>query len=58
MESEAVVTGPIEKARADVIKLCGIMDKISNDLNAVRGIKAKLTSIGTTAETIATDVKS
>jgi hypothetical protein len=42
----------------DVAKICGIMNKISNDLNAVRGIKAKLTSIGTTTETIATDIKS
>lgn len=42
----------------DTTKICGIISKISNDLNAIRGIKAKLTSIGTTSEAIATDIKS
>jgi len=42
----------------DTGKICGIISKISNDLNTVKGIKAKLTSIGSTAETIADDIKS
>lgn len=42
----------------DITKICGLVSKISNDLDSVRGIKTKLTSIGTTAETIAADVKS
>jgi len=42
----------------DTTKICGIIGKISNDLNAVRGIKAKLTRIGTTSEDIAVDIKS
>jgi hypothetical protein len=41
----------------DTPRIQGIISKICNDLNAVRGIKAKLTSIGTTAETIETDIK-
>jgi len=42
----------------DTTRICGIIGKISNDLNAVRGIKAKLTRIGTTSEDIAVDIKS
>lgn len=42
----------------DITRICGIIGKISNDLNAVRGIKAKLTRIGTTSEDIAVDIKS
>ena len=42
----------------DIPRICGIVNKITNDLSAVRGIKSKLTSIGTTAETIAVDVSS
>lgn len=42
----------------DITRIYGVIDKISNDLNAIRGIKAKLTSIGTTSEAIATDIKS
>jgi len=42
----------------DTTRICGIIGKISNDLSAVRGIKAKLTRIGTTSEDIAVDIKS
>jgi hypothetical protein len=42
----------------DITRIYGVVNKISNDLNAIRGIKAKLTSIGTTSEAIATDMKS
>jgi hypothetical protein len=42
----------------DITRIYGVIDKISNDLNAIRGIKAKLTSIGTTSEGITTDIKS
>lgn len=42
----------------DITRIYGVVNKISNDLNAIRGIKAKLTSIGTTSEAIATDIKS
>ncbi len=42
----------------DTAKIYGIVSKISNDLNAIKGIKAKLTKIGTTSEEIATDIKS
>lgn len=41
----------------DTTKIYGVISKISNDLNAIRGIKAKLTKIGTTSEAIATDIK-
>ncbi len=40
----------------DIPKLYSIMGKIQNDLTAVRGIKSKLTSIGTTADAIAEDI--
>lgn len=42
----------------DTARIYGIIDKISNDLNAIQGIRAKLTSIGKTSETIATDIRS
>lgn len=42
----------------DTAKIYGIVSKISNDLNAIKGIKAKLTKIETTSEEIATDIKS
>ncbi len=42
----------------DTGKICAIVGRICNDLNMVKGIKAKLTSIGSTAETIADDIKS
>lgn len=42
----------------DTTKIYGVISKISNDLNAIRGIKAKLTKIGTTSEAITTDIKS
>ena len=42
----------------DTTKIYGVISKISNDLNAIRGIKAKLTTIGTTSEAIVTDIKS
>lgn len=42
----------------DRTKIYGVISKIGNDLNAMRGIKAKLTKIGTTSESITTDIKS
>jgi hypothetical protein len=42
----------------DVARINGVIDKISNDLNATQGIKAKLTGIGRTSEAITTDIKS
>jgi hypothetical protein len=41
----------------DTARICGIISKIGNDLNTVRGIKANLTKIGKTADTITTDIK-
>lgn len=41
----------------DIAKICGLIGKIANDLNLVRGIKAKLTSIGNTSEAIADDIE-
>lgn len=40
----------------DIPKICGITNKIVNDLSAVKGIKSKLTSIRTTADTIKEDI--
>jgi len=40
----------------DTSRICSLIDRISNDLNAVRGIKTDLTKIGTTADTIATEI--
>jgi hypothetical protein len=40
----------------DLQKICSIKDRIINDLSAIKGIKAKLTSIGNTAETISDDI--
>lgn len=40
----------------DVSEVCGLIAKIGTDLNSVRGIKAKLTSIDTTTEAIANDI--
>jgi hypothetical protein len=45
-----------EKA-LDVTKICGVISRISTDLNSVSGIKAKLTSIGNTAERIDDDIR-
>jgi hypothetical protein len=45
------------KKEIDTARICGIIDKISNDLNAVQGIKAKLTNIANTSETITEDIK-
>lgn len=42
----------------DTTKIYGVISKISNDLNAMRGIKAKLIKIGTTSEAITIDIKS
>jgi len=42
----------------DVARINGIIDKISNDLKATQGIKAKLTKIGRTSEETTADVKS
>ena len=39
-------------------KIYGVINKISNDLNAIRGIKAKLSKIETTSGEIVTDIKS
>jgi len=41
----------------DVVRINGIIGKITSDLGMVQGIKAKLTSIGTTSETIKDDIK-
>jgi len=41
----------------DVTRICGVISKISTDLNSMRGIKAKLTRIGTTAEEIDGDIR-
>jgi hypothetical protein len=41
----------------DITRICGIISKIGNDLNTMRGIKANLTKIGKTADTITTDIK-
>ena len=41
----------------DVTKICGVIGKITTDLNSVSGIKAKLTSIGNTAERIDDDIR-
>jgi hypothetical protein len=40
----------------DLQRICGIKEKIINDLSAIRGIKAKLTSIGNTADAISEDI--
>jgi archaellum component FlaC len=40
----------------DIPRICKIIGKITNDLNAIIGIKAKLKNIGTTAETVTADV--
>ena len=42
----------------DTTRIYGIIGKISNDLNAVRGIKAKLTRIGTTSKEVTANIKS
>jgi len=42
----------------DAERICGVISKIANDLKTVRGIKANLTSIGKTADTITVDIKS
>ena len=42
----------------DVARINGVIDKISNNLNATQGIKAKLTGIGRTSEAITADIKS
>lgn len=42
----------------DTTRVYGIISKISNDLNTIRGIKANLTKIGNTADTITNDIKS
>jgi hypothetical protein len=40
----------------NIPRIYGVIGKIQNDLSAVRGIKSKLTSIGTTADAIAKDI--
>ena len=45
------------KKDIDTASICGLIDKISNDLNAVQGIKAKLTSITNTSDKIGNDIK-
>jgi hypothetical protein len=42
----------------DITRICGIISKIGNDLNTMRGIKANLTKIGNTANTISNDLRS
>ncbi len=46
------------KKEIDTAALCGVIDKIGNDLNAVQGIKAKLTSITNTSDKIEEDIES
>lgn len=41
----------------DIGEVCGLIAKIGTDLNSVRGIKAKLTSINTTTEAISSDIE-
>jgi flagellin-like hook-associated protein FlgL len=41
----------------DTASICGLIDKISNDLNSVQGIKAKLTSITNTSDKIEDDIE-
>jgi len=50
-------TREIPTRTVDTARICGIISKIGNDLNTVRGIKANLTKIGKTADTITTDIK-
>lgn len=45
------------KQNIDTARVCGLIDKISNDLNAVQGIKAKLTSIANTSDKIDEDIE-
>jgi flagellin-like hook-associated protein FlgL len=45
------------KKEIDTASICGIIDRIGNDLNAVQGIKAKLTSIATTSDKIKEDIE-
>jgi hypothetical protein len=45
------------KKEIDTASICGLIDKIGNDLNAVQGIKAKLTSITNTSGKIADDIE-
>lgn len=40
----------------DISKICSLVNKITNDLSAVRGIKSKLTNIENTAEAISEDI--
>lgn len=42
----------------DIARINGIIIRIRTNLNSVQGIKAKLTKIGNTSETITTDLKS
>jgi hypothetical protein len=46
------------KKEIDTGRICGLIDKISNDLNAVQGIKAKLTSIANTSGKTTEDIES
>jgi hypothetical protein len=45
------------ETQIDTTKINDLINRISNDLNTFRGIKAKLTSIGKTSEDIASDIK-
>jgi len=45
------------KKEIDTGRICGIIDKISNDLNAVQGIKAKLTGIANASGKITDDIE-
>ena len=46
------------KKEIDVARINGVIGKISSYLDATQGIKAKLTSIGRTADAISNDIKS
>jgi hypothetical protein len=45
------------RKQIDTGRICGLIDKISNDLSAVQGIKAKLTSIANTSGKTTEDIE-
>jgi hypothetical protein len=45
------------KKEIDTARICGMIDKIKNDLKTVQGIKTKLTSISHTSDDITNDIK-
>jgi hypothetical protein len=47
----------VPQETVDTRRVCGIISKIGNDLNAIKGIKAKLTGINNATDTIESDLK-